>query len=159
MDKLSKWLNLLASLGVIAGLVFLAIEINQNTQATIAAASQELTNQSLEFFSLGMDNQVISRAQHKQSVGEQLDAFEQSQLRLHQYFNFRVFENAFLQYRRGFYDQSEWEKYRRIIYRRLSSDHFAKQMWEDSEGDWTVEFATEVNSIRDSELRAIKNPD
>jgi hypothetical protein len=150
MDRLNQWLNLLASLGVIAGLVFLAIEINQSTQVTIAAASQELTNQSLEYFSLGMDNQVISRAQHKQSVGEELDAFEQSQLWLHQYFNFRVFENAFLQYRRGFYDQSEWEKYRRIIYRRLSKDTFAKKMWEESDGDWTHEFAAEVNSIRDS---------
>ena len=150
MERLNQWLNLLASLGVIAGLVFLAIEINQSTQVTIAAASQELTNQSLEYFSLGMDNQVISRAQHKQSVGEELDAFEQSQLWLHQYFNFRVFENAFLQYRRGFYDQSEWEKYRRIIYRRLSKDIFAKKMWEESDGDWTHEFAAEVNSIRDS---------
>ena len=150
MDRLNQWLNLLTSLGVIAGLVFLAIEINQSTQVTIAAASQELTNQSLEYFSLGMDNQVISRAQHKQSVGEELDAFEQSQLWLHQYFNFRVFENAFLQYRRGFYDQSEWEKYRRIIYRRLSKDIFAKKMWEESDGDWTHEFAAEVNSIRDS---------
>ena len=66
MDKLSKWLNLFASLGVIAGLVFLAIEINQNTQATIAAASQELTNQSLEFFSLGMDNQKIGHRSPRQ---------------------------------------------------------------------------------------------
>ncbi len=58
MDRINKWLSLFTNLGVMAGLVFLAIELNQNTQATIAAASEELTNQSLEFFSLGIDNQV-----------------------------------------------------------------------------------------------------
>ena len=147
-DRLNQWLGVIANLGVMGGLVFLAIELNQNTQATIAAASEELTNQSLEFFSLGMDNQVIARAAHKQRIGEELDDFERDQLRQHQYFNFRVFENAYLQYRRGFYDDSEWSRYRRIISGRLTNDLYAGQMWDDSVGQWTVEFEAEVNSIR-----------
>jgi hypothetical protein len=155
MDKLNRWLNLFASLGVVAGLVFLAIELRQNTQVTIGAASEGLTNQSLEFFSMGMDNQVIARAIHKQEAGEELDGFEMSQLRRLQYFNFRVFENAYLQYRRGFFDEGEWDRYRKIIAYRLSNDPFAVQMWEDSESRWTTEFQMEVDEIRDS-LRATK---
>lgn len=150
MDKLNQWLKLLTNLGVIAGLIFLAVELNQNTQATIAAASNELTNQSLDFFSLGIDNQVLSRALHKQSAGKELDDFEQHQVWRHQYFNFRVFENAYLQYRRGFYDQTEWDKYKRIIRGRLANDPCAKQMWTESSGQWTSEFASEVTAIRDS---------
>ena len=148
MDKLNQWLNLFASLGVMAGLVFLVIELNQNTQATIAAASAELTNQSLEYFSAGMDNQVISRALHKQRAGEPLDGLEQDQLRMHQYFNFRVFENAFHQYQRGFFDESEWQKYRRIIARLLHNNDLASQMWNESDGQWTDDFSTEVNGLR-----------
>ena len=30
-DKANKWLSLVANLGVLAGLVFVAIELNQNT--------------------------------------------------------------------------------------------------------------------------------
>ena len=150
MDRLNKWLSLFANLGVMAGLIFLAIELNQNTQATIAAASEEVTNQSLDFFSLGIDNQVLARALHKQSTGEDLDAFEQFQIWRHQYFNFRVFENAYLQYRRGYYDQTEWVRYRRIITGRLTHDLIARRMWKDSDGQWTVEFAAEVNAIWDS---------
>ena len=150
MDRLNKWLSLFANLGVVAGLVFLAVELSQNTKATIAAASDELTNQSLEFFSLGIDNQVLARALHKQSMGEDLDAFELNQIWRHQYVNFRVFENAYLQYRRGYYDQTEWDRYRRIIAGRLTKDLIARQMWEDSHGKWTVEFAAEVNAIRGS---------
>ena len=53
---------MVANLGVVAGLIFLAVELNQNTKATIAAASEEVTNQSLGYFALGMDNEVISKA-------------------------------------------------------------------------------------------------
>ena len=37
-DRLNRWLTLIANLGVVAGLVFLAVELNQNTKATIAEA-------------------------------------------------------------------------------------------------------------------------
>ncbi len=150
MDKLNKWLNLFANLGVMAGLVFLAIEINQNTQATIAAASENITSQSLDYFSIGIDSQVLARGLYKQSVGEELDEFEKHQIWWHQYFNFRVFESAYLQYRRGFYEQTEWDRYRRIIRNRLTNDPFAMQMWVESSEKWTSVFASEVNKIRDS---------
>ncbi len=154
MNKLNQWLTLFANLGVMAGLMFLAIELNQNTQVTIAAASEEIANQSLNFFSLGIDNQVLARALHKQSVGEELDGFEQSQISRSQYFNFRVFENAYLQYRRGFFDQTEWTKYRRIIALKLTNDPFARRMWEETADEWTAEFAAEVDDIRRSLVKA-----
>lgn len=147
IERLDRWLNVIANLGVVAGLVFLAVQINQNTRATIAAASESVTNQSLEFFSMGIDNQVLARALYKQSIGEDLSDFEQHQVWWHQYFNFRVFESAYLQYRRGFYEQAEWERYRRIIRNRLTEDPFAKQMWEESSGKWTSEFSEEVNGL------------
>jgi len=96
-ERLNQWLTLGANLGVVAGLIFLGIEINQNTRASIAAASEEITIQSLSYFALGMDNQVIARALYKQLVGEQLDGFEQDQLSRHQYYNFRGFQNVFMQ--------------------------------------------------------------
>ena len=33
MDKLNQWLTLVANLGVVAGIIFLAYEIQQNTNA------------------------------------------------------------------------------------------------------------------------------
>ena len=108
MDKLNRSLTLVANLGVLAGIIFLAVELNQNTRATIAAASEGITNQSLDYFALGMNNQVISRALPKQSSGLELDSFEQDQLWRHQFYNFRIFQHVYLQYRRGFYDETVW---------------------------------------------------
>ena len=44
LDQVKKWLTLLANFGVIGGLVFLALEIQQNTTAVQASAIQESTD-------------------------------------------------------------------------------------------------------------------
>lgn len=44
LDQVNKWLTLLANFGVIGGLVFLALEIQQNTTAVQASAIQESTD-------------------------------------------------------------------------------------------------------------------
>ena len=40
IDKLNNWLSLIANFGVILGLVFLGVEMNQSNNATIAATYQ-----------------------------------------------------------------------------------------------------------------------
>ena len=146
-DTASRWLTLVANLGVLAGLVFVAIELNQNTKATVSSASEQITNQSLDYFALGMDNQVIALARNKQSIGDDLSGFEQNQLWWHQYYNFRGFENVYLQYKRGYLEQSEWDRYQRIIKSRLTTGEFAKKMWEETQQAWTDEFIAEVERL------------
>ena len=147
-DRTNKWLTLTANVGVILSLLFLAYEINQSTKATIAAASQGLTDQSIVYFDAQLDHEVISQATYKQHQGDELSDYELHQLDLLQRLNFRVFENAFLQYKRGLYEEREWERYRRIIAGHMADNPIAIQMWERSQGGWTDEFAAEVDSLR-----------
>lgn len=42
-SKLNEWLGIAANLGVVVGIIFLAVEINQSTKATAAAASDNVT--------------------------------------------------------------------------------------------------------------------
>ena len=136
-----------ANIVVIVGLIFLGFEINQNTRATIAAASEEVTNQSLDYFALGMDNQVIARALHKQAVGTELDGFERDQLWRHQFYNFRVFQNVYMQYHRGFLEEEEWDMYRLVLASRLVIDPNARLMWSETAGGWNSDFESEVDLI------------
>jgi len=146
-EGINKWLTLVANLGVVAGLIFLGIEIDQNTRATIASASEEITNQSLDYFALGMDNEVIARGLFKQATGRELDDFERDQLWRHQFYNFRVFQNVFMQYHRGFLEETEWNTYAVVLRSRLENDPNARKMWEDTAGGWNPNFEAEVNLI------------
>lgn len=148
MDRIKLWLRLVPDVALVAGIIFLAVEIRQNTEAVVAASSTALTDQSVQFFSAGLDNQVVARALYKQGVGKELDGLETAQLMRLQYLNFRVFENAFLQYRRGYYERTEWDRYSKIIARNLRNHPIAKAMWEQNRGEgFTPEFEREVDSL------------
>jgi hypothetical protein len=149
-DSLNKWLTLIANLGVVIGLIFLGLEIRHNTQATIASASEGVTNQSLEYMALGIDTQIVAQALYKRVSGGELSGLEEDQLRRHQYYNFRGFQNVYLQYRRGFLDEDEWDVYRRVIASRLVNDPYARKMWTDSTGSWNTYFQSEVDLLFES---------
>ncbi len=60
-EKLNDWLGIAANLGVILGIVFLVIEINQSTKATAAAASDSVTNGYLEISLPIMTDKQVAR--------------------------------------------------------------------------------------------------
>ncbi len=147
-ERMHSWLTLGANFGVIISLLLLAFEINQSTKATIAATSEGLTEHSLVFMAARLDSAIVARASFKQSAGQDLEELEKHQLELLQHINFRLFESAYLQYRRGFYDESEWSRYQRIIASLMRDNEIARIMWERTEGGWTEEFEKEVERIR-----------
>lgn len=79
VDKANRWLTLLANFGVVAGIIFLAIEVRQN-QAILEEANQfnflEMRATSLEtyndFRALIIQDEDVSRIWHEGLDGEQL---------------------------------------------------------------------------------------
>ncbi len=147
VDTVNRWLALAANVGVLIGIAFLIVEINQNTQATNTASRDASVEHILNFFEQGMDNQVIARARHKFRSGEELDDFERRQLHNYQYYNFKIFENIHIQYKQGLFSDSEWSKYRRIIKNVLDGNEIALAMWNSRQGHWTEEFEVEIAAL------------
>ena len=147
VDTVNRWLALAANVGVLIGIAFLIVEINQNTQATNTASRDASVGHILNFFEQGMDNQVIARAHHKFRSGEELDGFERRQLYNYQYYNFKIFENIHIQYEQGLFSDSEWSKYRRIIKYVLDGNEIALEMWNSRQGHWTDGFEAEVAAL------------
>lgn len=56
LDSVNKWLTLTANVGVLAGIVFLAVEINQNTRAVEIESIWARTNSSEEGQRLFIEN-------------------------------------------------------------------------------------------------------
>ena len=144
IDRLNSWLTLLGNVGIVVGIGFLVVEINQNTQATTTASRDAAVEHVLSFCEQGMDNQTIARARHKQTLGTALDSFEREQLWRYQYYNFKIFQNIYLQYEQGLFSEEEWAVYRSIIERVLRSDEIALEMWDQTPGDWTAAFKRDI---------------
>ncbi len=61
LDKLNGWLMLAANLGVLAGIIFLSMEIRQNTLAMRATAIQTAAALSREQMYILMQDPEVSR--------------------------------------------------------------------------------------------------
>ena len=72
LDSLNKWLTLIANLGVFAGLVFLAIELNQNNTLMMASTFQQRSNDLISISSLVIESDVLSGAMAKLGFREHL---------------------------------------------------------------------------------------
>jgi hypothetical protein len=84
LDRLNHWLNLVASTGVIVGLVFLIVELNQSNRIASYAAEHSLRNQWVEFNIVFVENSdVYARLQSgdaELSPSEQVQAVMMSRL-------------------------------------------------------------------------------
>lgn len=144
--SLQDWANISQIVGgfaVVVSLAYVAYELRQNTVARETGARQQFGALDLAYLSASLDPAVVARALAKQEQGEQLSSLEFSQLRHRQHVNFRVFENAHYQYKRGALDEGEWTRYREIIRVVLCNDEAAKAMWRDF---W---FAAEFRAVVD----------
>jgi len=143
--------------GAIASVVllaYIAIQIRhsskmleQNTRAIQASTRQAFTAQDQAYLSSALDPSVLAVAVAKLEAGQELSPLELSQLIGRQHVNFRVFESAFSQHRRGVLDAGEWERYRIIIGFLLRADEPAREMWAGMRELFHPDFIAEVQSI------------
>src|SRR5919109_1503982 len=107
-ETLSLWAQLIAALGVIASLFYLAAQIRQNTRSQRAVVVDALTRGIAEILS-GQTPEILRSFAR---VLENLEsASEEDRLRaLPQLFAlFKLFENAWFQQRQGTLDREQWQ--------------------------------------------------
>jgi hypothetical protein len=111
-----RWLTILSNFAVIAGLVFVALEIRVNTTAVHSATVQDLTSLSAQALAeLAADSALA----HLRLRGD-ADPAALSELESYQYFSYYRgywirFQNAYFQKRLGVLDGAAWGMYARII--------------------------------------------
>lgn len=76
MDKVNKWLMLVANLGVIAGIIFLAIEIQQNNSLLEAQTSYNYFKARDDKLMLQASDPILGSIASKARLGEDLTTEE-----------------------------------------------------------------------------------
>jgi hypothetical protein len=157
-DDLGALGELIGGVASVILLVYIAYQIRQNsrliehnTRATEASTRQAFGAQDQAYLGSEIDPSVVAQAVAKLGTGEPLSDLEHSQLVARQHLNFRIFENAFYQFQKGVLDQSEWDRYERIIaflFKRPDYREHVHRMWEGLEGAFAPAFAAEVARIR-----------
>lgn len=108
-DKLNQLLTLLANVGVIAGIVFLALEVQQNTSMMQAQTRDSISDKLIDWqLSLANDEYTAQTF----ATGNLAEGFESTAQEVSYYMlvssNFRIWENEYYQYSKGLYEEAEF---------------------------------------------------
>ena len=112
-SRVNEWLTLLANFGVIAGLIFLGLEIQQNTIATKATAIQESTNVARQQLLMLATNPDLVELSFK--AREDLNQVELKRLRWQSRSFWLGMQGLWRQWEMGVLPNEEWEMWNEII--------------------------------------------
>jgi len=139
--KLRNLIELLGAGAILMGLIFVGLELRQNTAAMQAATIQGLADSSQEhLLLLASDPELLEIQQKAVTDPDQLSETEARQnflLERARWFRSYV---AFQQFRRGTLGEEDWEPYERLICRRAPSQ------WQEHISVFSIQFVEFVES-------------
>ena len=147
--NLVQTLQIFANVAVVAGIIFLGLELRQTNSAIRSASLQAVTNQTAESLRLvAADDDLGSIRRRGNEDVSSLDADEAARYDAW-YRQFWIgFQNNYLQYRIGALDPAVWSSYERIICQNIGRAG-ARSTWADHAPVLDAEFVTIVESCED----------
>ena len=105
IESVNKWLMLAANIGVIASIIFLGLEIRQNTEALYSQSRQAILNSSqLEIFEIMNNTEIVT------NVTKSGQLTQDESLKIHFFLTaaVRTREYSWLQYQNQIIDKEQW---------------------------------------------------
>lgn len=144
MEKLNEWLLLVTNVAVVAGIVFLAVEIRQNNELLKSGSRQAILTNDQTSLLVGLEHtDVISLLSKEGPLSEE----EQIKISAVYLIDLRNREFEYFQYQNGLLDEATWESYRQLVLFNHSTPR-GRKCW-DAVGRTTVnaDFASLVDEM------------
>ncbi len=145
LEQMSYIAEILGVIAVIASLIYVGIQLRQNTESIEAASRQAALNEETNFLTQAIDHPeiLLSRTKPEQTDEELVQHF------VSLIFYFRNRENDWAQYQRGVMDEATWERYKLSLSQILQ--------WERSRNWWVnygarnfdADFVALVNGVHE----------
>ena len=148
---LGQVFNTLANLGVIAGILLLVVELNQNRDMMRAQTRNELARGLNEVLSFTINDAELADLSVRSNNGDQLTAAEAMRLRSRDELSFRYWENVHYQYRQDLYDESEFSRHRDTMNSVLSRNPRLVRYWCSERMLYSIPFMEFIDGLLSSQ--------
>jgi hypothetical protein len=139
-------INLIANLGVIAGIVFLGFELKQNRDLKEAEIRHELSQGAIDYLTrLALDGELADIVIRKLD-GETLTPAEEQRFTFYVASWFRYAEDVHYQYRQDLYDPTEFEVQTAAWSGQLNVWTYRAQ-WCETKDRYSPDFTTEFDAL------------
>lgn len=147
-------ITILANIGVIAGIVFLAYETRQNTSALKSAGAQNIYDQIAAINELRMNPEYVSVIQKGNEQPENLTSIERVQYYAYVSNILHAWQNMYVQMREGAYPEESLDGWWQVLRENFQWPGFA-EFWEESGYIFSPDFrafvAADVMSLEPTE--------
>jgi len=140
---LGQTITILANVGVIAGIIFLGIEIQQNTVSSRVNAYQDLTGRIMDFVGEGGERYQPGYQPSREAF-EQLSDTEQRRLRGVVVSRFRFGDLAFYQYEMGMLTEERFESLMRPITNEICKWPFP-DVWSGARSNFVSSYSSYID--------------
>jgi hypothetical protein len=129
LDQIAAFAEIIASIAVVASLIYVAVQLRQNTDAIHAQSREAIKTGSLsELFKVMDQPDLMLLITDK----ETLTPLEQSRLNAYFFASMRAREFSWLQYRNGVIDRSQWQT--ELLVTQFFLDSKKLRVWWDKVG-------------------------
>jgi hypothetical protein len=143
-------LHILANVGVIAGILLLAYELNQNRRMAAAQTRNELQQGLVEMLMIPAGNMQLAELVVRANAGGELSPAEVVMVHFRSESTFRYWENVHYQYRQGMYDESEFSKHLQTMEVVLSRNAGLVKYWCEDRDLYSVRFREAIDAMREA---------
>jgi len=114
-DRLNRWLTLAANIGVIAGILFLALELRQNSNLMRAQSRTEMSKSTVELLTLHINDESYVDAMYRGLRGEELTELEKEQFHRTYAAWTQHWNNVAYLHDEGHYDDAAFELQMKVV--------------------------------------------
>ena len=107
-ERASRWLTLLANVGVLLGIALLVVELDQNRDVMRAQMRHQLAAEGVAFLEATSHDGELADIIVRANKGEELNEVDMLRYEFRQRAYFRRAENSYYQYRQGFFDEDQY---------------------------------------------------
>lgn len=152
LDNLNKWLTLAANLGVFAGILFLVLELQQNTESNMAATRHAVIESDLAILQSLIDNPSIEASIKKMSSDEEVTFEDKVRVENWLIAMARTREHQWVQYQNNMLDERTFDTFLTGLTLNISFP-ITRKWWDAVAYDYfDDEFVDEINRRLESVL-------
>lgn len=146
-DSLAHWLNVVASVGVLIGIVLVVVELDQNRDMTRAQTRHEIAMGIVDLLQTPATNPQLADVMYRAENGFELTPEEQFQFVMRTNALLRYWENVHYQYRVGLYDETEFSRQREAWRASFARSKGMLTYWCRVRNLYSPEYAAETNAL------------
>lgn len=146
MKKVSDWMNLSTSVAVILGIVFLGLEIRQNTEMMKSQTRDSISEKQMMFSEWVATESELALAIAKANAGQAMEPAEVIQYAYFLAGVWREWENSYYQFQQGLFDRDEFEP-RMNRWHDMMRTKLVRDSWLATRMNYSPGFREEVDRI------------